>query len=135
MCRITLFQKTSYFWAKITLFLASRFSTGSIVFINIVTFVVIISYGMSFATLWHEFCRLMARVMLPFCRCFAVFWPVLKILKRNTKVCCIFLGGGGCKSLSMDSLLLSKIVKWVKMELQILMCEIASFTRQIGREY
>jgi len=56
-----------------------------------------------FVALWCEdkFCRLMARVLLPY----------VKFLKHSTKVCCIFLGVGGwwCKSLSMDSLLLSKI--------------------------
>jgi len=35
--------------------------------------------------------------------------PYVKFLKRSTKVCCIFLGVCVCKSLSMESLLLSKI--------------------------
>jgi len=59
-----------------------------------------------FAAFWHKFCRLMAH----FGRCFAIFWPVLNFLKHSTKVCCIFLGGG-CKSLSMDSLMLSKTMQ------------------------
>jgi len=55
--------------------------------------------GASFGALWHKFCRLMACVLPPY----------VKFLKRSTKVCCIFLGGV-CKSFSMDSLLLSKII-------------------------
>jgi len=53
------------------------------------------TYGASFAAFWREFCH-----VLPF---------YVKFLKRSTKVCCIFLGVCVCKSLSMGSLLLSKI--------------------------
>ncbi len=56
----------------------------------------------TFASLWREFCRLIVQV-LPFLPSYA------KFLKHSTQVCCIFLGGGRCKSHSMDSLLLSKI--------------------------
>jgi len=51
-----------------------------------------------FCSLKSKFCRLMALVLLPY----------VKFLKRSTKVCYIFLGVCMCKSLSMDSLLLSK---------------------------
>jgi hypothetical protein len=71
------------------------------------------------AALWSKFCRLIEQVLPPYRASFATFrWKFcrvlpsyVKFLKHSTKVCCIFLGGrgGGCKSLSMDSLLLSKI--------------------------
>jgi len=44
-----------------------------------------------------SFFRLLVQVLMPY----------VKFLKHSTKVCCILLGRG-CKSLSMDSLLLSK---------------------------
>ncbi len=50
-----------------------------------------------FCCLKSKFCCLMALVLPPY----------VKFLKCSTKVCFIFLGG--CKSLSMDTLLLSKI--------------------------
>jgi len=50
--------------------------------------------------------KLLPQVLPPYER---VLPPYVKFFKRSTEVCCIFLGGGGCKSLSMDSLLLSKI--------------------------
>jgi len=53
-------------------------------------------YGASFAALWHRFCRLMACVLPPYVIFEAQYKSLLHFL------------GGGCKSLSMDSMLLSK---------------------------
>jgi len=54
-------------------------------------------HGASFTAIWSEFCRLMARVLPPY----VIFEAQYKSLLH-------FSRGGGCKSLSMDSLLLSK---------------------------
>jgi len=95
-------------------------------------------YGTSFAALWHQFCRLMAPVLPPYGASFAILWhefyglmgrvlppygaslSCVKFLKRRTKVCYIFLGGWrwGRKSLSMDSLLLSKTLGKLLFHLQ-----------------
>jgi len=49
-----------------------------------------------------NFCRKYCLLMSEFCRLMAlVVPPYVKFLKRSTKVCCIFLGVGWGKSLSM----------------------------------
>jgi len=55
----------------------------------------------TFAALWCKFCRLIAQVLL----CFTV---LCKIFEVQYKSLLHFSRGGGCKSLSFDSLLLSK---------------------------
>jgi len=64
-------------------------------------------FAVSLLPLSVSFCYQMGRILSP---CGGVLPPYVKFLKRSTKVCGIFLSGWvGCKSLSMDSLLLSKI--------------------------
>jgi len=60
-------------------------------------------FGESFATLWQEFCHLVAQVLLPYGKSFAVFWPPVLIIRAQFKSLLHLLGVGGvcvCRSLS-----------------------------------
>jgi hypothetical protein len=60
---------------------------------------------------WQFFCGgFLDDFIDTFLRLFVLLYMQYKVRQHSTKVCCTFWGGGGgCKSYSMDSLLLSKM--------------------------
>ncbi len=79
--------------------------------LNVQKYKLLPSYGASFAAFWCEFCRLMMQILLHYDASFATLWPSTKKQSAVQKSIAFPRGGGGvcvCRSLSQDSMLLSK---------------------------